>query len=145
MKKIITLTVLLVTAVTLTGCGKNKTLECTVTAETAKDLILADKQTAIMTFKDNQLSKASIEMTIEAESKEEAEEYKKQFEQLMEMDKSDSKMEYKMKIDGTNLVVSSEIADIDKMDADERKEEFGEDTSYDGLKKYFEDQGYSCK
>lgn len=146
-KNILTIAVLLVAVVSLTGCGsKDKKLTCTVTSDKAEGaLLLGDSQKVEVTFKDDKASKISMEMTLKAESKEEAEEYKTQYDQLLDMSSSSEYVKTTTKVDGTSLVVISEIEDISKLSEEDQKDAVGEDITYDGLKKSFEEQGYTCK
>ncbi len=142
-KKVMFLSIFLVVTFVLTGCGsKDKKLTCSVTAEEAKFLMLGDNQNAVITFKDNKASAISIEMIVKTESKEKAEEYKEQYEKLINLNSS-SKMT--TKVDETNLIITETIDNVSDMSEEDVKDSFGDDTSYDGIKKYFEEQGYSCK
>ncbi len=49
------------------------------------------------------------------------------------------------KVDETNLIITETIDNVSDMSEEDVKDSFGDDTSYDGIKKYFEEQGYSCK
>lgn len=139
------LSIVLVAMIALVGCGnKDKKLTCSVTSENAKFLMLGDSQEAVVTFKEDKVSKVSMEMVIKADSKEQAEEYKSQYEQLLSSDTS-TDVKAETKVDGTNFIVTEKIEDVSKLSEETKKELLGEDITYDGLKKYYEEQGYTCK
>ncbi len=134
-RKLIALTALLVTAVTLTGCGNTKTLTCTATEN-------GEKETYTYKFSKDKLTKATIKAEMEAESEEQAQEYKKSAEEegagLFEGEGITTKVEVK----GKKVMATIEM-DIEKM-SEEDKATVANKT-YDEIKKEAEEDGYTCK
>ena len=133
-RKLIALTALLVTAVTLTGCGNTKTLTCTMTEDGVTE-------THVYKFSKDKLTKMTYKEEMEAESEEQAQEYKKLAEESSEL-LSGEGITTKVDVKGKKVTSVME-ADLSKMDDDAKKNV--EDTTYDEVKKEEEEDGFSCK
>ena len=138
-KYLMTLSVLLVALVVVTGCGDSgKKLSCK-----GKE---GDADTeAIVTFKDEKVSAITIKSSSEASYKEEANAaktlldttYGPQFEKV-------EGVSYKAEVKDKRVTMILDI-DISKT-SDDIKESFAtSSTTYDDIKKEYEGKGYTCK
>ncbi len=139
-RKFIVLTALLVTVVTLTGCGNTKTLTCTNDTNATRE--------AKIVYSKDEVKKMTIKQFLgEGSTKEEVEEAKKTYEEQLEKNKKDG-MTVKVIVEDMKLFLSMEV-EIDKLDEETKKSYLesvaGADQSYDATKKSLEDEGYICK
>lgn len=127
------------------GCGNTKVLECTM-SEYNDGMEMS--QVVKATYKKDALSKADMTMKITVD--EEYSEYMDLFESSLtsEFHELEGQKGVTMNIETKdNTLTFSLVADLNSM-SDEAKEELdmAEDVgTYDEAKKYFEEEGYTCK
>lgn len=136
-KYFMTFSILLFTLLLVTGCGDKK-LVCTVSE-------IDETVEAIVKFKDDEASTATFKMTFKADSKEEAEEGKKEVDAFIGSTYSAMNgVTYKSELKGTNVLVTITM-EIAELDEDTRKEYLGDKSTYEEIKAGLEKNGYSCK
>lgn len=125
----------IISVVILTGCGNTKTLTCTTGDGDVGE---------IYTFKftKEKLKTIVVKEIVEAESKEEAEAYKKQVEEELKIFAKMYNLTTKVTVKDKKVTSIIEV-DIDKL-ADENKNDF-ENATYEEMKKNSEKAGMSCK
>lgn len=127
------------------GCGNTKVLECTMSEDNDG---MEMSQVVKATYKKDALSKADMTMKITVD--EEYSEYMDLFESSLtsEFHELEGQKGVTMNIETKdNTLIFSLVADLNSM-SDEAKEELDmeEDVgTYDEAKKYFEEEGYTCK
>lgn len=127
------------------GCGNTKVLECSMSEENDG---MEMSQVVKATYKKDALSK--VDMTMKVTVDEEYAEY-------MDLFTTSLTSEFKNLEDKKGVTLNSEtkdntltfnlVADLDKMDNDAKEElDMEEDAgTYEEAKKYFEEEGYTCK
>ena len=144
-KKIMLCLPVLALGLLTSGCGSEKVLECTM-SENSDGMEMS--QVVKATYKKDALSK--VDMTMEITVDDEYAEYMDLFESSLTSeftaleDQKGVTMNTETK---DNTLTFSLVADLDEMD-DEAKEDLDmEDNAgtYEEAKKYFEDEGYTCK
>lgn len=136
-KYLLTVVVLLVAVVTLTGCGGGKTLSCSKGDESVE-----------LEYNGDKIKKVTMKTLIaEADSKEQAEEAKQAGEEQLKS-VNENGIDIKIVVEDKKVFFVYNI-DIDKVDEDKREQYLGDfvdsDVSYDDMKKEAEDSGYNCK
>lgn len=134
-KKIVMMSCLFMALLVLTGCGSKK-LVCTSTEK-------GSSIKAVTEFKDNKAFTTTVETTEEAASEEEAKQLKETYEAMLGLMTNES-VTMEVKVDGKKVTLIATL-NIEKMTDEDRQEEFNGDITYDGMKKYYEADGYTCK
>ena len=135
-KYLMTLSVLAITLVMATGCGGKK-LVCTAEEGTAKSEVTTS-------FKNGKATEATMKVTMEANSEEEAAQGKALLEGLASTNTEDY-ITVKVDQKGKTVTMTSTLH-ISKMTDEQIAEELdGSDLTEESIKKYYEDDGYTCK
>lgn len=128
------------------GCGNTKVLECTMTDDSTDGMEMLE--TIKATYKKDALTNVTMNMKITVD--EELEEYMDELSDSLtsEFSSLEDKEGVKVTAETDENVLDFNIeADLTKMD-DEAKEELDMDDeteTYEEAKKYFEEEGYTCK
>ncbi len=127
--------VFIILVVMLTGCGNTKTLTCTTGAEDGVEEIYTFQ------FTKEKLKTIIAKEIVELESKDEAEEYKKQVEEDLKLF-SEQAFTTKVTVKDKKVtsVIEIKIEDL----KDEDKNDY-ENATYEEMKKNSEKTGLSCK
>ncbi len=131
--------ILVVTLLFVTGCGDKK-LVCTASE-------VDETVEATFKFKNDEVSTATFKMTFKTDSKEEAEEGKKDLDIVM--GSTYSKMDgvtYDSKLKGKNVLVTVTM-DFSNLDEETKEEFLAQARTYEEIKSNLEKSGngYSCK
>ena len=136
MKKYLMTLSVLVAVLLMTGCGEKK-LVCKM--EEGKE-----NAEVTVAFKSGKATTATIKMTMEANSEEEAKQAKTVLESLVPAS-TEEYTESKVTQKGKTVILTSTLK-ISEMTDEQIKEELGNvELTKEGMKSHFEGQGYSCK
>lgn len=135
-KKLMVMSVLFMTLITLTGCGGKK---LTCTKEDGEN-----SEKVVVSFKGDKAVKMTQESVEVYDSEEEAKQAKAMIDGLSGLIASQDYMEIKTEVKGKKLI-STTIIDISKVPADAADDDLNLDATYDDLKKEAEEDGYKCK
>ncbi len=139
-KSLLTLSVLLVSVFTLSGCGNTKTLKCTKSEDGALETIK-------ITFEKDKATKIDNTLEQTFETDEEVQSSKQVSDALLGSTMNSYEgVSYESKIDGKKLSINM-VIEVDKLN-DESAEALGyndETTTYDETKKHYTDEGYTCE
>ena len=133
-------------ALLVSGCGKTKVLECTLTDDSSDGMEMT--QTVKATFKNNTVEQMDINMKMTVDDA--LKEYTGELANTLKSEFSnlEDKKGVTIKTDTKDNVVTFNLsADLTKMDKDAKEEldMVGPSETYDQAKKELEKEGYKCK
>lgn len=139
MKKIIIFLVVIMIAICMTGCSKNKEIKCTLEEDGEESLVKA-------TLDGDKIIKIVSEYSVSFDSKSEYEEGYKDAQEYISNEEKNDKYSYGVKKnDKENKLTMIITYNINKYTQEELEDEFPFELTKKGFIESAEDSGYTCK